>query len=72
MPQRDESRPGHHVGQARGQAQPVGQQPRQHHPGLGDRPGPTDLDLESLRPCQRGIADPPPGACSLHLKGAPS
>jgi hypothetical protein len=48
MPDREEPIPRHHLSQTSRQTEPVGQQPRQHHPGLSYRSGPTDLDLESL------------------------
>jgi hypothetical protein len=77
IPDREEPRAGHHLGQASRQTEPVGQLSRQHHhhhhpPRRSHRPRPTDLDLQSLRPGQRGITDQCPGACSLHLKGVPS
>ena len=41
-------------------------------PAWATVPAPPTSTGESLRPGQRGIADPWPGACSLHLKGVPS
>ena len=72
MPQRKEPGPGHHTRQLGTQPEPISQQPRQHHPGLGHRPRPTDLDRQLLRPRQRGIHHPTSTPCSLHLKGVPS
>ncbi|MGH7746359.1 MAG: hypothetical protein ACREQ5_16615 [Candidatus Dormibacteria bacterium] len=37
-----------------GQPEPIGQKPRHHHPRLGHCPSPTNLDLKSVRPPQRG------------------
>ena len=72
MAQRDKPRPGHHRGQVGAQPEPAGQQPRCHHPGRRDRPGPADLDRQRVRPPQRGIHNGPQTPCTIHLEGAPS
>ncbi len=70
--QRDEPGPGHHTRQLSAQPEPIRQQPRQHHPSLGHRPRPTDLDRQLLRPRQRRLHHLAATPCNLHPKGVPS
>ncbi len=72
MPDRHEVRPGQHLRQVLGQPQPVRQQPRQRHPGLRDRPGPTNSHAQPVRPPERGVFRPDGLPDTVHPEGAPS
>jgi len=69
IPHWGEPGPGHRRTQLAGQADSVGQQSGQHHPGVRDDTAARDDDLQVLTPSQRGIHHTSSTTATLHLEG---